>query len=245
MSKMKKFREYEYLSKYYDMLMKDLDYLNKSNKISKIFKKFRIKKIIDLGCGTGSFTICLKKHGFECMGVDKSKAMINKAQKKDKTITWIVADITNLKIINKFDGVICLFDTVNYILNKKDLSSFFKNVNGILNKNGIFLFDINTKNKKSSLKGRYIQKRINKNLKLIWSNNVKGDIWTANMVFIKNSKKFVEVHKERLYGVSEIRKYLEKNNFRILKIYDDMDFKKIVNEKKSTRALFLTQKKSS
>ena len=76
------FRKY---AKYYDLLYKDKDYYNETLYISKIIKKStKGKKILEIGCGTGSHAIELSKKGFQVCGIDNSKQMISAAKKKNK-----------------------------------------------------------------------------------------------------------------------------------------------------------------
>ncbi len=51
-----------------------------------IISKHRCKNIIDLGCGTGSQCRILSQHGFEVVGVDNSKNMIQVAMRKNTHI---------------------------------------------------------------------------------------------------------------------------------------------------------------
>lgn len=47
-----------------------------------LFKKNNIKKVIDIGCGTGSHVIELAKNGFEVLGLESSQLMFNTARDK-------------------------------------------------------------------------------------------------------------------------------------------------------------------
>lgn len=51
------------------------------SKIVKIFKENKVKKILDLGCGTGRHTLYLSKQGFEVCGIDIADTGIRIAKK--------------------------------------------------------------------------------------------------------------------------------------------------------------------
>lgn len=56
-------------------------------RITKLFKKKGVKRVLDLGCGSGRHTVYLAKHGFEVYGLDISKTGIkisNEWLKKEK-----------------------------------------------------------------------------------------------------------------------------------------------------------------
>lgn len=61
-----------------------------------------------------------------------------------KGIKFYNLNFLNFMFRKKFEVVLCIMDVVNYVF-KKDVFDFFKNVNIILKKNGIFIFDINIK----------------------------------------------------------------------------------------------------
>ena len=49
-------------------------------KIVKLFKKRSVKKVLDLGCGSGRHVVYLAEHGFEVYGIDIAEAGIQIAQ---------------------------------------------------------------------------------------------------------------------------------------------------------------------
>jgi len=55
--------------KYYDITKPHRDIA----KILKLFKKQKVKRILDLGCGLGRHVIFFAKHGFEVYGIDIAK----------------------------------------------------------------------------------------------------------------------------------------------------------------------------
>jgi ubiquinone/menaquinone biosynthesis C-methylase UbiE len=64
------------------------------------------EKILDLGCGTGNYTIAMKQSGFETFGVDPSEKMLKVAQQRNKNIEWCLGVAEKIPYPNNFfDGV--------------------------------------------------------------------------------------------------------------------------------------------
>ena len=58
-------------------------------------------RLIDLGCGTGRWTIPLSERtGCEAIGLDRSPEMLEKARAKDadSRVTWVVGDVERLEL---------------------------------------------------------------------------------------------------------------------------------------------------
>ncbi|REE24352.1 methyltransferase family protein [Winogradskyella pacifica] len=62
---------------------------------------------LDIGCGTGNYTSEFQKKGFQCIGIDPSIEMLQKAQSKNQNIQWNIgtAEKTDLPQ-NSVDGII-------------------------------------------------------------------------------------------------------------------------------------------
>ena len=102
-------------------------------------KALNVKTILDIGCGSGGFMLKAKEAGFEVVGIDISKEMIDNASKKGLEVYH--KDLCDFE--GKFDACVAIFDVINY-MEEDYLKNFFNCVKNVLNKDGYFLFDINT-----------------------------------------------------------------------------------------------------
>ncbi|HET8803128.1 MAG TPA: class I SAM-dependent methyltransferase [Aequorivita sp.] len=96
-------------------------------------KPTRNGKYLDIGCGTGNYTIEMKKKGFHFMGIDPSKKMLEKAKRTNKEIEWKLGSAENTGLAkNSLDGIIG-FLTIHHWT---DLKSAFTELNSVLKPEG-------------------------------------------------------------------------------------------------------------
>ena len=63
-------------------------------------------KYLDIGCGTGNYTIALNERGVNYVGVDPSIEMLKKARERTRTVEWIIGRSEKLPIDDvSVDGV--------------------------------------------------------------------------------------------------------------------------------------------
>ncbi|WP_200762389.1 class I SAM-dependent DNA methyltransferase [Nitrosophilus alvini] len=102
-------------------------------------KKSGAKKILDIGCGSGSFLQKAKAAGLEAKGIDLSGEMVRRARQ-----SGVDAECKDLCDVNeKFDAAVAIFDVLNY-LDKKELAKFLKCAKKVLKEGGKLYCDINT-----------------------------------------------------------------------------------------------------
>lgn len=111
--------------------------------IAKKYNQSEIKKILEIGCGTGNHTIELAKTKKKITAIDTDRFMIDIAKSKTKNLKNISALFTPIEKIKEkdFDVAFAMFNVVTYIADLKSLISFFKGVSSALNKKGVFVFD--------------------------------------------------------------------------------------------------------
>lgn len=98
-----------------------------------------LNNIIDIGCGQGYFLENLKVNKKKYFGIDLSVEQIKVCQAKG-----LNAQAIALKDVKeKFDCATAIFDVLNYIP-KKELKTFLKETNLVLNQGASFIFDVNS-----------------------------------------------------------------------------------------------------
>ncbi|MCP4476399.1 MAG: methyltransferase domain-containing protein [Gammaproteobacteria bacterium] len=112
--------------------------------ITQLLKKHRVKTALDLSCGTGSQIFWLAQRGFEVVGIDINRKMLNiakkKAKKKNLAVKLIQGDMRTDQV-SQFDAVITIFNAIGH-LTKQDFKRSLKNIHANLNPGGFYLFDI-------------------------------------------------------------------------------------------------------
>ncbi len=99
--------------------------------------------ILDLGCGTGEHLNALKKFGVRGVGIDSSPEMLKVARKRyPHGIDFINKSFGSFDYYNEFDAILCLFGSMVYLLNDRDVDNFFWNTWRALKPGGIGIFEL-------------------------------------------------------------------------------------------------------
>ena len=132
--KTKKKRKYYDVKRFYREWSKNYDDYNNiafflEKKHLKNWFKYKNKKILDLGCGTGRYAIPLaKSNNVTC--IDFSRSMLREAKKKAKEkkvkLDFKEADITMVKLKEKYDVILSIL-VQDHIKNLKPLMKVISN----------------------------------------------------------------------------------------------------------------------
>ena len=119
------------------------------NRILNFIKNYnpKSKKILELACGTGAILKPLSKHFDVLYGIDISGEMLANAKKNAPKARLSHQNMVGFKLPEKFDVVLCLFDSINHLLTFSHWENVFLNAYKHLNDNGLFIFDMNTQGK--------------------------------------------------------------------------------------------------
>ena len=143
-------RAYTVFAHVYDIFMRDIPYERWCNTTASYMKNHGVTggKILELGCGTGSFTMLMSEKGYEMTGIDMSQDMLYEAKRKNRKaklpITYMQQDMRALELDERFDAVLSVCDSINYMENNFDMQSAFKCAGDALKDGGIFIFDMKT-----------------------------------------------------------------------------------------------------
>lgn len=181
-----------------------------------ILKEFDAKKgesILEVGCGSGAFLFHFAKKKAKCIGVDYSKPFLDfglqileQIGKKEKElIKLILADAKKVPLKSESFDKILAADFFEHLY-KEEKKPVLKEMNRLLKRKGlVFIF---TPNKTRVRMEYYIQKAINlfRGKKVLWQRVEPGAVYfdTDLHVGLINSR--------------ELRRLLEKENFKVKKI---------------------------
>ena len=135
--------EYERFSTFYDAVMDDpgpraarvLGYIDRHLPSA--------ASLLELGCGTGSILARLSTLP-SLTGLDRSPEMLAVARKKVSNARLFEGDMESFSLGERFDVVICVFDSLNHLLTFDAWRSMFDAVYDHLVDGGLFIFDVNT-----------------------------------------------------------------------------------------------------
>ncbi|MEA2338980.1 MAG: hypothetical protein QOE82_2987 [Thermoanaerobaculia bacterium] len=96
---------------------------------------------LDVACGTGLAMPFFASRGFVSTGVDMSPVMLNVARKRAKRL--VGGDVRALPFRGTFSRITCLYDSLNHLLDPRDLAASFAQVSRVMNRDSLFIFDMN------------------------------------------------------------------------------------------------------
>ena len=228
---------YKKFASFYDKLCSDKFYKDYANFIKKIIEQKKIKnvRILDIACGTGRLIEKVKLIGknIEIEGVEISKEMLSFAKRRNKKIKFYNQEFVKFYTGGKYNVITCTFDSINYIINKRDLYKTIKNIHRHLDSGGFFIFDFNTIYKK-------VKEKLIKN-EVLCINTIRDKHWGIQIVIKKGERVYKERHRERLYSFGEMKLALAKNGFKITEFYSK--FNKKINQPDKHQRLTIVARK--
>ena len=178
--------------------------------------------VVELGCGTGSFTQVMKRLGYDIMGIDMSPEMLNLARNKSAEagldIMYLEQDMRELDLYCTAGTIVSVCDSVNYVLEDEEIIETFRLVNNFLYPGGVFIFDFNTLHKYRDVIGDTTIAENREDCSFIWDNyyDEESHINEYDLtIFAKvDAKKelfarSVETHFQRGYTLDEMKSFVE------------------------------------
>jgi ubiquinone/menaquinone biosynthesis C-methylase UbiE len=94
-------------------------------------------RLLDIGCGTGNYTLALSEAGYGIIGLDRSQRMLGQARQKSGGLALVGGDAAALPFpARRFDGVICTLALHHFA----DLETSFAEARRVLNGGRLVVF---------------------------------------------------------------------------------------------------------
>nr|WP_300566415.1 class I SAM-dependent methyltransferase [uncultured Acetatifactor sp.] len=237
---------YQDFASVYDRFMDNVPYEEWAERIDGLIRKYGVSKperdvegllesernlVVDLGCGTGTLTELMYAKGYDMIGVDASGSMLNAAmEKKERSgseILYLQQDMRELDLYSTVGTVLCVCDSVNYILEEEELLGVFSLVKKFLYPGGVFLFDFNTDYKYREVIGDATITETKEDCSFIWDNfyDVEEGINEYDLtVFVREEgelfRRFQETHYQRGYTLEQMRSLIEQAGMDVVEVRD-------------------------
>ncbi len=199
--------------------------------IENILKKYKVKTVLDLTCGTGSQVFWLAKRGYQVIGSDINSSMLkiakSKARKEKLDVKFLKGDMRSIKV-GKFDAVISIFNAVGH-LTKIDFEKAMQNIHENLKDDGLYIFDIF--NLSYLIKDNYItnltfdRQEITGNMTIreIQYSTIDKDGILASYTtfFVQTGSTKAKISRSaqtlQVYTAEQLREMLHRNGFKVLR----------------------------
>lgn len=226
---------YNDFAEFYDSLTLNAEYKERAEYILKLFKKLNhnMGLTLDLACGTGNLTIELAKAGVDIYGIDGSEEMLsqamNKSAKQGLNILFLCQKMQEIDLYGTIDTCVCTLDSINHMTEISDVQKTFDKVSLFMNKDGYFLFDVNTIYKHKEILGNNTFVYDTEDVYCVWQNSLKENNLVEidldffipdDEVYFRASEHFAE----RAYSDEEITLMLNKAGFKKVALYGEMTF---------------------
>ncbi|MCR5639515.1 MAG: class I SAM-dependent methyltransferase [Lachnospiraceae bacterium] len=234
---------YTDFARVYDELMDNIPYDKWFEYLHSLLKEFKIEDgiVAELGCGSGKMTRKLAGAGYDMIGIDLSMDMLQIAMEKKyedknatkKDILYLNQDMREMELYGTVRAFVSVGDSMNYLLEKKDLVQVMKLCNNYLDEGGYLIFDLKTAHMYRDLMGNRTITDTRDDVTLIWDNYYDKDkhLNEYGMTIYTDSGKtdeygnayftrFEEKHLQRAYSLSEIKSAVKQSGMELVAIYD-------------------------
>lgn len=168
-------------------------------------------KYLDIGCGTGNYTIALSERNIDLVGVDPSIQMLRRASERNNLVKWIIGRSDQIPFGDEFfDGVLATLTIHHW----DDLDSSFAELNRVLKANSKFvLFTSTSEQMKGYWLNHYFSEMLKSSMRQMPSMaKISGCLISSGFEVIEQEKYFVseDLEDSFLYsGKNDPQMYLD------------------------------------
>lgn len=216
----------------YDSLMSVVPYRQWVNYVERVWARYdrRPRRVLDLACGTGNATLELSRRGYQVEGVDYSGPMVRIAREKAPSIPFYEQDARTLDLPSRFDDAVCLFDSLNYILEWEGLVAAMTGVARHLEPGGTFIFDLNAIRALEEEMFTQVGHGHDATVAYVWQSHYlpESRLCRIDMQFLvqetTGTRQFTETHWQRGYTLEEVRQAQESAGLVPVAVFDACTF---------------------
>jgi hypothetical protein len=138
-------------------------------------------------------------------------------------VNFVCRNLTDFDLPSAYEHAVCLYDSLNYLLEASDIKRAFANARRALAPNGAFIFDVNTVR---ALEAELFTQRspsgaaVEYNWHSTYDPSCRRTRIRMDFRIPAQQERFSIYHHQRAYTDTEIRSYLTEARFRDVTAYD-------------------------
>ncbi len=218
---------YETFCYYYDSLMDPQFYEDYYQFIKRYYP---VQDVLELGCGTGEIAIRLAQDNIQVFASDLSNEMIDitkhKAMQNNVPLLLQKVDMRDFLTSKKVDMILCLCDSINYLLKEDEVKQTFHNVYNSLDEQGIFIFDSNSIYKTETILKDYHEHNEDDEFIFDWRAFMNENQILEHRVYIKDileNEEVSETHFQKTFTLDQYLEWLAETGFQTIELFGDFE----------------------
>ena len=136
----------------YDALYRDKDYDAECDVLERAFAERAdgpVRRVLDVGCGTGGHALRLARRGYAVVGIDRSVAMLTHARASAEPgldASFVEGDLRDVPAAlgpgtAPFDAAVVMFAVLGYLTETADIRAALAGLRSALRPGGVLVFD--------------------------------------------------------------------------------------------------------
>jgi len=226
---------YSVLAAGYDLVMAHVDYDQWAAYLFSLLRRHgpEVETVIELGGGTGSLARRLQPLGdYDYLLTDGSASMLRRARSKiardEAPIRFVQANFTDVTLddLNRsepVDAVILVYDGLNYLLDKEDVSALFRCVHNLLQPGGIAIIDQSTPANSEERGDGFVDEGGREDFSYVRESHYDPETRRHETVFslTVDGRSRTERHVQRAYAQTEVRALIDRSPLVAEAAYDE------------------------
>lgn len=166
---------------------------------------------------------------------EQEAAFLADADCVEPSILYLQQDMRSFELYGTVSAIVSVCDSMNYMTSDEDLRKVFRLVNNYLDKDGVFIFDMNTEYKYKELMGDTTIAENREDVSFIWENlyDEEGRLNEYCLTLFAKAEeeaaeeggaplyeKYEEVHLQRAYPLEEVKRLLCEAGMTFVAAYD-------------------------
>ena len=150
------------------------------------------------------------------------------SKERNVDLEFTAENMKDFSFNTKFDLIVSFFDSLNYLTDIDQLQSCFESAASSLNKDGLFIFDMNSVGRINTIEEKSFVVE-GDSYECFWEDIVKNkeNLWQVKLKICPDNDQlpcFEELHSERGYKIKTILRLLKHSGFKSVDVYNAFSF---------------------